>query len=124
MTRPAMDYDAYRLLVQEVKDYAIFMLDPTGRIMSWNAGAQRLKGYTTDEILGKHFSIFYEQEDIANKKPQHELERASMEGRVEDEGWRVRKDGTRFWANVVIAVLHDAQGNLRGFSKITRDLTE
>jgi PAS domain S-box-containing protein len=118
------DYDAYRLLVQEVKDYAIFMLDISGRIVTWNAGAQRLKGYTADEIIGKHFSIFYDKENLANKKPQHELEKATTEGRVEDEGWRLRKDGTRFWANVVITALHDEKGNLKGFSKITRDMTE
>jgi PAS domain S-box-containing protein len=118
------DYEAYRLLVQEVKDYAIFLLDTQGRILSWNTGAQRLKGYTEKEIIGKHFSIFYSQEDLANKKPKHELETALMEGRVEDEGWRLRKDGTRFWANVVITALHDEKGKLRGFAKITRDLTE
>ena len=110
-----LDYDAYRLLVQEVKDYAIFMLDTSGRIMTWNAGAQRLKGYTTDEVIGKHFSIFYEKEDVANKKPEHELQKASTEGRGEDEGWRLRKDGTRFWANVIVTALHDEQGNIRGF---------
>jgi PAS domain S-box-containing protein len=120
---PSMDYDAYRLLVQEVKDYAIFMLDPRGRILSWNAGAQRLKGYTPEEIIGKHFSIFFEKADVANKKPQRELEIASIEGRVEDEGWRVRKDGTRFWANAVITALHDDKGKLRGFAKVTRDMT-
>src|SRR6266850_6301000 len=124
MSMPSVDYDAYRLLVQEVKDYAIFMLDPKGKILSWNAGAQRLKGYTPEEIIGKHFSIFYEKQDVANKKPQRELETASMEGRVEDEGWRLRKDGTRFWASVVITALHDEKGKLRGFAKITRDLTE
>jgi PAS domain S-box-containing protein len=119
------DYDAYRLLVQEVKDYAIFLLDTKGRILSWNAGAQRLKGYTEKEIIGQHFSIFYSREDIANKKPQRELDTAVTEGRVEDEGWRLRKDGTRFWANVIITALHDATtGKLRGFAKITRDLTE
>src|SRR5256714_1785171 len=118
------DYDAYRLLVQEVKEYAIFMLDTSGNIMTWNVGAQRLKGYTADEIIGKHFSIFYGKEDVANKKSQRELEQASTEGRVEDEGWRWRKDGTRFWANVVITALHDEKGSLRGFSKITRDMTE
>jgi len=120
---PSVDYDAYRLLVQEVKDYAIFMLDPKGKILSWNAGAQRLKGYTPEEIIGKHFSIFYEKQDVANKKPQRELETASMEGRVEDEGWRVRKDGTRFWANAVITALHDEKGKLRGFAKVTRDMS-
>src|SRR5436853_5710413 len=121
---PSMDYDAYRLLVQEVKDYAIFMLDPKGKILSWNAGAQRLKGYTPEEVIGKHFSVFYEKQDAANKKPQRELETAAVEGRVEDEGWRVRKDGTRFWASVVISALHDDKGKLRGFAKITRDVTE
>src|SRR4029077_13283297 len=92
MPKPAIDYDIFRLLVQEVKDYAIFMLDPRGKILSWNAGAQRLKGYTADEIIGKHFSIFYGKDDLANRKPQRELETAAMEGRVEDEGWRLRKD--------------------------------
>ena len=118
------DYDAYRLLVQEVKDYAIFLLDTKGRIQSWNTGAQRLKGYTQKEIIGQHFSVFYTRDDLANKKPQRELEKALTEGRVEDEGWRLRKDGTRFWANVVITALHDEKGKLRGFAKITRDLTE
>jgi PAS domain S-box-containing protein len=121
---PVIDYDAYRLLVQAVKDYAIFMLDPKGNILTWNAGAQRLKGYKPDEIIGKHFSIFYGKEDKANRKPQRELETATMEGRVEDEGWRLRKDGTRFWANVVITALHDEKGKLRGFAKVTRDMTE
>src|SRR5437764_13071225 len=124
MATPSMDYDAYRLLVQEVKDYAIFMLDPKGTVLSWNAGVQRLNGYSPKEIIGKHFSIFYEKNDVANKKPQRELETASMEGRVEDEGWRLRKDGTRFWANVVITALHDDKGKLRGFAKVTRDMTE
>jgi len=119
-----LDYDAYRLLVQEVKDYAIFLLDTKGRIQSWNTGAQRLKGYTQKEIIGQHFSVFYTRDDLANKKPQRELEKALTEGRVEDEGWRLRKDGTRFWANVVITALHDEKGKLRGFAKITRDLTE
>ncbi len=119
-----LDYDAYRLLVQEVKDYAIFLLDTKGRIQSWNTGAQRLKGYTQKEIIGQHFSIFYTRDDLAHKKPQRKLETALTEGRVEDEGWRLRKDGTRFWANVVITALHDEKGKLRGFAKITRDLTE
>ncbi len=118
------DYDAYRLLVQEVKDYAIFLIDTKGRIQSWNTGAQRLKGYTQKEIIGQHFSIFYTRDDLAHKKPQRKLETALTEGRVEDEGWRLRKDGTRFWANVVITALHDEKGKLRGFAKITRDLTE
>jgi PAS domain S-box-containing protein len=121
---PVVDYDAYRLLVQEVKDYAIFLLDPKGTILTWNAGAQRLKGYKPEEIIGKHFSILYGKEDKANRKPQRELETATVEGRVEDEGWRIRKDGTRFWANVVITALHDEKGTLRGFAKVTRDMTE
>jgi PAS domain S-box-containing protein len=114
----------YRLLIETVTDYAIFVLDATGVIRSWNPGAQRLKGYTSDEIVGKHFSIFYPQGDIDAGKPARELEIASKAGRVEDEGWRVRKDGTRFWANVVITALRDVDGQLLGFAKITRDLTE
>ncbi len=118
------DYEIYRLMVQEIKDYAIFVLDPKGRIVTWNAGAQRLKGYTREEVIGRHFSIFYPAVDRENKKAQHELEIAVTEGRVEDEGWRLRKDGTRFWANVVITPLYDHDGRLRGFAKVTRDLTE
>jgi PAS domain S-box-containing protein len=114
----------FRLLVQSIKDYAIFMLDPLGNIVSWNAGAERLKGYTANEIIGKHFSIFYPQEDLDARKPQRELEIASKVGRLEDEGWRLRKDGTRFWANVVITALRDESGELVGFAKVTRDLTE
>src|SRR5438874_1067719 len=90
------DLEMYRLLVQEVRDYAIFILDPNGIILTWNAGAQRLKGYTASEVIGRHFSIFYSPADIAAGKPAHELEVAIQEGRVEDEGWRLRKDGTRF----------------------------
>ena len=114
----------YRLLVESVTDYAIFVLDDKGVISSWNPGAQRLKGYTEQEIVGKHFSIFYPPEDLATGKPAWELEIAANEGRVEDEGWRVRKDGSRFWANVVITALRDEDGTLIGFAKITRDLTE
>src|SRR5215475_1097513 len=124
MAKPSMDYDAYRLLVQEVKDYAIFMLDPKGRILSWNAGAQRLKGYRPEEIIGQHFSVFYEKKDIANNKPRRELEIAATEGRVEDEGWRVRKDGTRFWADVVVTAIRGDGDALIGFLKVTRDLSE
>jgi PAS domain S-box-containing protein len=115
---------AFRLLVQGVLDYGIFMLDPQGHIVSWNAGAERIKGYTADEILGKHFSVFYPPEDIAARKPERELETAIAEGRLEDEGWRLRQDGTRFWANVVITALFDDTGELRGFGKVTRDMTE
>ena len=114
----------YRLLVESVTDYAIFVLDATGHIQSWNPGAQRLKGYTEQEIVGKHFSVFYPESDIVAQKPAKELEIASRLGRVEDEGWRLRKDGTRFWANVVITALHDDSAKLIGFAKITRDLTE
>jgi PAS domain S-box-containing protein len=120
---PRPDED-FRLLVATVRDYAIFMLDTGGFIVSWNAGAQRLKGYTEQDILGRHFSIFYSKEDVASRKPQVELEIAVRDGRVEDEGLRYRKDGTRFWANVVITALYDASGAHRGFAKVTRDLTE
>ena len=115
---------SFELLVQSVIDYAIFMLDPEGYIASWNPGAQRAKGYQANEIIGKHFSIFYTAEDIARNHPEHELEIAIAEGRYEEQGWRVRKDGTRFWANVVITAVRDQQGRLVGFGKVTRDLTE
>ncbi|HEU4557618.1 MAG TPA: PAS domain-containing sensor histidine kinase, partial [Longimicrobium sp.] len=114
----------YRLLVESVQDYAIFALDPAGNILSWNTGAKRLKGYTRDEIVGRHFSIFYPPADLAAGKPAWELEVADREGRIEDEGWRVRKDGTLFWANVVITALRGPSGALVGFAKVTRDLTE
>ncbi len=113
-----------RLHVEGVKDYAIFMLDPDGRVSSWNSGAQRLKGYWPEEIIGHHISEFYTQEDIDSGKPERTLKAAATEGRFEDEGWRVRKDGSRFWANVIITALRDKNGNLLGFSKITRDITE
>ena len=102
--------ELYRLLVESVKDYAIFALDPNGYVVSWNPGAQRFKGYTASEIIGKHFSVFYPPEDLAARKPQIELEIAAEVGRLEDEGWRVRKDGTQFWANVVITALRGADG--------------
>jgi PAS domain S-box-containing protein len=114
----------HRLLVETVRDYAIFALDPTGRILTWNAGARRLKGYEPSEIIGQHFSKFYPEEDIAADKPAWELRVAAAEGRFEDEGWRVRKDGTLFWANVIITALNDPSGTLVGFAKVTRDLTE
>ncbi len=113
-----------RLMVESVQDYAIFMLDPEGRIISWNLGAERIKGYKADEIIGKHFSVFYSSEDLAAGKPTRELEIAKQQGRVEDEGWRVRKDRSQFWANVIITALKDTQGTLRGFAKITRDMTD
>jgi PAS domain S-box-containing protein len=114
----------YQLMVDSVRDYAIFMLDTSGHVASWNKGAQRIKGYTAEEIIGRHFSSFYPPEDIANDKPGHELRVATAEGRFEDEGFRVRKDGSLFWANVVITAVKDDDGTLIGFVKVTRDLTE
>lgn len=116
--------ETFRLLVQSVRDYAIFMLDPSGHVVSWNSGAEHIKGYRADEIIGRHFSSFYPTEAIARGWPEHELEVARAEGRFEDEGWRLRKDGSQFWANVVITALRDEDGTLIGFAKITRDLTE
>ena len=113
----------FEILVDRVKDYAIFVLDKEGRITSWNAGARLLKGYLPEEIIGRHFSIFYLPEAVATGWPAQELKMATMQGRFEDEGWRLRKDGSRFWANVVITALRDEAGHLLGFSKITRDLT-
>lgn len=113
----------FRLLVESVKDYAIFILDPMGHVSTWNLGAQRIKGYSEQEIVGKHFSIFYPPEANPIEKCDFELEVAVREGRFEDEGWRVRKDGSRFWANVVITTLRDLQQNVVGFAKVTRDLT-
>ena len=118
------DERVFRILVNSVRDYAIFLLDPNGVVASWNPGAERLKQYAADEIIGKHFSVFYPQKEILARKPAYELEMAAAVGRFEDEGWRIRKDGTRFWANVVITRIHDESGKLIGFGKITRDLTE
>lgn len=114
----------YRLLVESVKDYAIFMLDPEGRVATWNAGAERIKGYTASEIIGQHFSRFYPQQAVEAQHPQYELRVAAEKGRFEEEGWRVRKDGSLFWANVVITALRDSTGKLCGFGKVTRDLTQ
>ncbi len=114
----------FRLMVSSVKDYAILMLDEKGHVASWNDGAQRLKGFTEEEVIGRHFSIFYPPEDVAAGKPGTELRQAIEKGRYEDEGWRVRKDGSRFWANVIITPMLDEQGRLAGFSKVTRDMTE
>jgi PAS domain S-box-containing protein len=116
--------DRFQMLIEGVVDYGIFLLDPDGHVMSWNSGAERLKGYRRDEIIGKHFSIFYPPEANATGWPQEELRRAREGGRFEDEGWRVRKDGTLFWANVIITAAHGADGTLTGYVKITRDLTE
>ena len=116
--------ERFRLLVEVVEGYAIFMLDPEGRIASWNAGAERIKGYTADEIIGQHFRVFYPPHKQAEQHPEHELEWALRDGRYEEEGWRVRKDGTRFWANVLITAVFDGQGRHLGFTKVTRDMTE
>jgi PAS domain S-box-containing protein len=116
--------ERFRLLVESVRDYAIFMLDPDGVVLTWNAGAERFKGYRADEIIGQHFSRFYPPEALARGLPEHELEVASDTGVFEDEGWRVRKDGSLFWANVVITAVRTADGQLIGFAKVTRDLTQ
>jgi len=116
--------EKFRLLVQNVRDYGIFMLDPQGLVMSWNEGAQKINGYTEEEILGRHLSCFYTQEDLEAGKPAMELREAAEVGRYEDEGWRVRKDGTTFWANVVVTALRNDKGTLQGFAKVTRDFTE
>ena len=114
----------FRLLVEAVQDYAIFLLSPDGEVLSWNPGAQRAKGYTADEIIGQHFSVFYTPEERAAGRPAMLLRKAAEDGRVEDEGWRVRRDGTRFWADVVMTALRDSSGELSAYAKITRDLTE
>src|SRR5215218_4792952 len=116
--------ERFRLLVEGVKDYAIFMLDPDGKVASWNEGAHRIKGYRQQEILGRHFSVFYPEEDLKGGKPERELEIAQEKGTYEEEGWRVRKDGSKFWASVLITALWDEAGGLRGFAKVTRDITE
>ncbi len=118
------DAEAFQLLVESTRDYAIFLLDPDGNVASWNAGAQRLKGYNADEIIGRHFSTFYTPDAVSSQWPQHELREAERTGRFEDEGWRVRKDGTWFWANVIITALRGPDGRLVGFGKVTRDMTE
>jgi PAS domain S-box-containing protein len=116
--------ELFRLLVDRVRDYAIFALDTTGHVLSWNEGAQRLKGWSASEIIGRHFSTFYPDYDIAAGKPAYELKAAIRDGRFEDEGWRIRKDGSRMWANVIITALFDDDGMHVGFAKVTRDLTE
>jgi len=120
----AISEDPFRLLVQSIVDYAIYMLDPNGRVTSWNAGAERIKGFKADEIVGKHFSEFYTEEDKAVGLPEKVLETARREGKFEGEGWRVRKDGSRFWASVVIDAIKADDGELVGFAKITRDMTD
>jgi PAS domain S-box-containing protein len=115
--------ERFRLLVEGVTDYAIYMLDPAGKVVSWNKGAERLKGYTAEEILGKDVSVFFLPVDVAAGKPAAELARAAADGRTEQESWRVRKDGSHFWADVIVTALRDDDGKLRGFSKVTRDFT-
>jgi anti-anti-sigma factor len=113
-----------QILVDNIKEYSILTLDPKGHVTTWTPTAERLKGYKADEIIGRHFSVFCTKEDIESGKCNRELEAAAREGRFEDEGWRVRKDGTRFWASVVLTALRDAKGNLKGFGKVTRDLSD
>ncbi|HVV63494.1 MAG TPA: PAS domain S-box protein, partial [Pseudolabrys sp.] len=121
---PLIEEGPYRLLIDAITDYAVYMLDPSGTIVSWNPGARRFKGYEAHEIIGQHFSRFYTEEDRRNGLPTRALARAVQEGRFESEGWRVRKDGGRFWAHVIIDPIRDADGQIIGFAKITRDLTE
>src|SRR5437764_152611 len=119
-----MEDARYRLLIEAVTDYAIYMLDPDGIVSSWNPGAQRFKGYEAEEIIGLHFSRFYTPEDQASGLPERALETARRQGKFEHEGWRIRKDGTRFWAHVVIDAIRDDTGAIIGYAKITRDVTE
>jgi PAS domain S-box-containing protein len=123
-TANVMSEERFRILVDSVRDYAIFILDTDGCVRTWNQGAERIQGYQAVEIIGEHFSRFYPEEDLQAGKPQTELETAVRDGRVEDEGWRVRKDGSKFWATVVITAMRDDAGNLMGFSKVTKDNTE
>src|SRR5580700_3600731 len=121
---PHADDEIFRRLVEGVREYAIFFLDPKGIVTTWNQGAQAIKGYTRDEVLGQHFSKFYLPEAVQSGWPTRELELAAKEGRFADEGWRVKKDGSSFWASVTITAVRDEKGELLGFSKVTRDLTE
>src|SRR5215210_3680712 len=126
MTRartPASSERQLQLLVESATDYAMFVLDPGGHILTWNRGAERIKGYTAADAIGEHFSLFYTEEDRARDHPQHELEIALRDGRYEEEGWRIRKDGSRFWANIVLTSLFDTDGTHVGFGKVSRDLT-
>src|ERR1700733_737972 len=114
----------FRLIVVSIQDYAIYMLDLHGRVMTWNSGAERNKGYASSEILGRHFSCFFLPEEIAAGVPDQMLEETRADGYFKGEGWRIRKDGSRFWSSVVISTMHDGQGQLIGYAKVTRDLTE
>jgi PAS domain S-box-containing protein len=118
------DEAVFRLFIDQVTDYAIFLLTPAGEVATWNPGAERIKGYKADEIIGRHFRIFYPPDEIANRKPERELKDAITNGHFEDEGWRLRKDGSRFWANVIITAVRGRDDQLLGFGKVTRDLTE
>ena len=121
-TKSPVNQELFRVLVESVKDYAIFVLSPDGHVLTWNLGAQALKGYERDEIVGHHFSKFYLPEAIQSNWPARELELAEKEGRFTDEGWRVKKDGTSFWASVTITALRDSTGKLTGFAKVTQDI--
>jgi PAS domain S-box-containing protein len=114
----------YEQLVQSVVDYAIYMLDPSGHVVSWNAGAQRIKGYRRDEVIGKHFSLFFTAQDCAEGRPERLLCQALEQGVAQDEGWRVRKDGTQFWALAALDVIRDENGQIIGLAKVTRDITD
>jgi PAS domain S-box-containing protein len=122
--RLRLSEERFHLLIEGVQDYAIYMMDPEGLITTWNTGAERIKGYQASEIVGKHFSTFFPEEDVRSGKPQCILEEAARTGRVEQEGWRVRKDGSRLWVNGIVTALHDGSGKLIGFSKVTRDITD
>jgi PAS domain S-box-containing protein len=116
--------EIFKHLINSVEDYAIFVVDINGHIMTWNKGAEKIKGYCAEEVIGKHISIFYTADDIKKREPMQNLNFAAVHGHFEKEGWRVRKDGSRFWANIVFTALHDEQGELKGFGKVTRDMTE
>src|SRR5437762_5074001 len=116
--------EQFHILVDSVEEYAIYMIDPTGKVVTWNTGAQKIKGYTAQEIVGKNFACFYTAEDVAGGKPQRNLREAARRGHIRDQGLRVRKDGTTFEAEVILTALRDAKGNIRGYSKVTRDITD
>src|SRR5438094_4643902 len=116
--------EQFHMLVESVEEYAIYLLDPTGNVVTWNTGAEKIKGYKAEEIIGKNFACFYTADDVAGDKPQRNLHLAAERGHIRDQGLRVRKDGSTFEAEVVITVLRDARGNIRGYSKVTRDITD
>src|SRR6266404_3107141 len=122
----ALDQTAeqFHILVDSVEEYAIYMLDPNGNVVTWNTGAEKIKGYTAEEIIGKNFACFYTAEDVAADKPQRNLHEAARRGHIRDQGARVRKDGSTFEAEVILTALYDAKGNIRGYSKVTRDITD